>query len=254
MLSGRGHLAYIWTEEALSVMFSDLRPACLSLAVLLLLVYSAGAEPLKPGGGTLTVGTITEWVSSYPGGPPVERPLAGATILIGTRLWLDVKPSGVDLVLGEPVLEMLTTDEYGTFASRLPPGKYDIIVWKRGYIPQTDPGSALTGYTQAIRFDDQARGLHQNLEFHTAKKPSGPAVTTTGKPPKASGDPAWTHCINCGDPLKGGEREVGESCGGPDAQLKTEVARSYTCGKCHHSITTHYRVYFCPFCGHYLDD
>lgn len=119
----------------------------------------------------------------------VEKPLEGATVLVGRRLhllafssvptgkyWEDVlgnAPAGprsgsIDLLAGEALFLTGTTDGSGNFTPDLPPGPYDIVVWKAGHVPQmnarvTLPGGGFKAYVSP---DNQvgATGRHRTLD------------------------------------------------------------------------------------------
>jgi hypothetical protein len=108
-------------------------------------------------------GTITTWQKGSTMSAPVEKPLPGATIIIGKDLWLDVGKAGTDTVKGQ-VIAKTTTDSAGNFMVNVPPGKYSMIIWKVKHTPSTitinSPGRAVT----SINYDNYTT-LHMNLGF-----------------------------------------------------------------------------------------
>ncbi|MFO0825543.1 MAG: carboxypeptidase-like regulatory domain-containing protein [Gemmataceae bacterium] len=134
----------------------------------------------------------------------VEKPLEGATVVVGRRLhlmpfasvpsgqyWEDVlnnSPAGprsgsIDLLCGEAQFLTGTTGANGVFTPNLPPGHYDIVVWKAGHVPQMNvrvsiPGNGFKAYLMP---DNQvgATDRHRTLDTSRVFKMDPP---NPGKP------------------------------------------------------------------------
>jgi hypothetical protein len=115
-----------------------------------------------------------------------ERPLTGATVIIGRQLHLipvSQVPTGdfgsgisrigtggpIDVVRGEAIFQIGTTDDKGIYRpTGLPPGEYQVVVWKMGHVPSqnlkfTVPGGGLKVFASP----DTAPGMqnrHRTLD------------------------------------------------------------------------------------------
>ncbi|MCE9568082.1 MAG: carboxypeptidase-like regulatory domain-containing protein [Planctomycetes bacterium] len=122
----------------------------------------------------------------------VEKPLEGATVLVGRRLhlqafasvpsgeyWEDVlsrappgpRSGSIDLLCGEALFLTGTTGGNGVFSPNLPPGTYDIVVWKAGHIPQmnarvTIPGGGFKAY---VTPDNQVGSTDRHRTLDTSR-------------------------------------------------------------------------------------
>ncbi|MFO0796335.1 MAG: carboxypeptidase regulatory-like domain-containing protein [Gemmataceae bacterium] len=95
-----------------------------------------------PGGGFMTAVYLDRGV---------EKPLAGATVLVGRRLTIPPgSPSGIDAVTGDALFLSGTTGDDGGYRPNLPPGTYDVIVWKAGHVPQINQRITVPGGGQKV--------------------------------------------------------------------------------------------------------
>jgi hypothetical protein len=118
------------------------------LCLALIALYAAGASAQ-----TVTIsGQITTWEKVFQGDLPKEKPLTGATVLIGQNLSM-TGSGATDVVKGRVVAEV-QTDGNGRFSVNVPAGNYSIIVWKAGYVPQTGTvGAPANNYKASISKD-----------------------------------------------------------------------------------------------------
>jgi hypothetical protein len=128
----------------------------LSLSLVLFVAGSAFAAGLS--------GAITTSKKESQMALPKDVPLAGAQVIIGKDLDLDVGGSGADTVRGKVAAKTVTNDQ-GKFNVNLPSGKYTVIVWKQRYTPATFnvtvPENSFKG--QISMMND--RILHTSLSF-----------------------------------------------------------------------------------------
>ncbi|HQM92023.1 MAG TPA: hypothetical protein PLK84_08840, partial [Syntrophales bacterium] len=94
---------------------------CLTLSLVLLVAGSAFAATFS--------GTVTTSKKESQMALPKDVPLAGAQIIVGKDLQLDVGGSGADTIRGKVAAKMTTNDK-GKFTANLPSGKYTVILWK----------------------------------------------------------------------------------------------------------------------------
>ena len=135
-----------------------LYPGSLFCAVLLLAGLPAMAQ------AKLT-GKVTQQVGGAVGRLPETRPLAGATVIVGTDLDLEVGQAGTDRVRGRVVAKGLSLED-GTFTIDAPAGRYTVICWKEGYVPQTESDVRVPGRIKLdISRDTAMRGLHRQLSY-----------------------------------------------------------------------------------------
>jgi len=96
---------------------------------------------------------------------PETRALAGATIILGTDLGLEIGQTGIDQVRGHVAAKILSKDN-GSFVLNVPPGTYTVICWKQGYVPQVERHILIPGtLTLDIGKDSSGRGLHRELSY-----------------------------------------------------------------------------------------
>lgn len=128
----------------------------LALCLVVLFAGSALAATLS--------GTITTSKKESQMALPKDVPLAGAQVIIGKDLDLDVGGSGADTIRGK-VAAKVTTDDRGKFTANLPNGKYTVIVWKTRYTPATYTVSVPeTNFSGQISIQNE-RILHTSLSF-----------------------------------------------------------------------------------------
>ena len=128
----------------------------LTLSVALLMAGSAIAATLS--------GTITTSKKESQMALPKDVPLAGAQVIIGKDLDLDVGGSGADTIRGK-VAAKVTTDDKGRFTANLPNGKYTVIVWKTRYTPSTYRVTVpKANFSGQISIQNE-RILHTSLSF-----------------------------------------------------------------------------------------
>ncbi|MBK8571259.1 MAG: carboxypeptidase regulatory-like domain-containing protein [Holophagaceae bacterium] len=108
-------------------------------------------------------GRVTHQIGGSVGRLPETRPLAGATVLIGTNLHLEVGSGGTDTVKGR-VLAKDLTEGNGSYTLSVPAGTYTVICWKQGYVPQVERNVVVAGSLDLdIGKDTAGRGLHQQI-------------------------------------------------------------------------------------------
>jgi hypothetical protein len=108
-------------------------------------------------------GKVTHQIGGAVGRLPETRPLAKATVLIGTDLHLDIGNTGTDKVKGKVLAKDLSEDN-GTFSLSVPQGTYTVICWKQGYVPQVERNVKVPGSLDLdIGKDSSGRGLHREL-------------------------------------------------------------------------------------------
>jgi hypothetical protein len=129
---------------------------CLALTLVLLMAGSAFAATLS--------GTVTTSKKESQMALPKEVPLAGAQVIVGKDLQLDVGGSGADTIRGKVAAKTVTNDK-GKFTANLPNGKYTVIVWKTRYTPATYTVSVpKTDFRGHISIQNE-RILHTSLSF-----------------------------------------------------------------------------------------
>ena len=110
-------------------------------------------------------GTVSEWYGGTPTQSPQKRALVGVTVVAGVNLDCNTGQSGSDQIRGK-VTAKVTTDASGKYTLSLPTGKFTIIYWKEGYVPQVDSQVASPGvHDVEISKDKGMQGLHRNLTF-----------------------------------------------------------------------------------------
>ncbi len=110
-------------------------------------------------------GKVTHQIGGSVGHLPETRALAGATIILGTDLGLEIGQTGIDQVRGRIAGKVLS-GESGTFALNVPPGTYTVVCWKQGYVPQVERNIKVPGsLTLDIGKDSSGRGLHRELSY-----------------------------------------------------------------------------------------
>ncbi|MBA4186438.1 MAG: hypothetical protein C0467_00320 [Planctomycetaceae bacterium] len=149
------------------------------------------------GGGATTGNTGTVNVVYTDRGQ--EKPLEGATVIVGRQLHLlspgvsapvgglleqlGTIPGSVDVVRGDAMFLSGTTGANGAFTTNaLPPGTYDVSVWKAGHVPiqnlrMTVPGGGVKAYVNpdtGVGAADRHRTLDTSKIFQM--KPPNPAV------------------------------------------------------------------------------
>ncbi len=128
----------------------------LALSLVMLAAGSAFAATLS--------GTITTSKKESQMALPKDVPLAGAQVIVGKDLQLDVGGSGADTIRGK-VAAKAVTDEKGRFTANLPGGKYTVIVWKTRYTPATYTVTVpKTDFEGHISVQNE-RILHTSLSF-----------------------------------------------------------------------------------------
>jgi len=129
---------------------------CLTLVLVLLVAGSAFAATFS--------GTVTTSKKESQMALPKDVPLAGAQIIVGKDLQLDVGGSGADTIRGKVAAKMTTNDK-GKFTANLPSGKYTVILWKTRYTPATYTVTVpKTNFRGQISVQNQ-RILHTSLSF-----------------------------------------------------------------------------------------
>jgi len=129
---------------------------CLTLAFVLFAVGSALAATLS--------GTVTTSKKESQMALPKDVPLAGAQVIIGKDLQLDVGGSGADTIRGKVAAKVITDDK-GKFTANLPGGTYTVIVWKTRYTPATYTVTVpKTNFQGHISLQNE-RILHTSLTF-----------------------------------------------------------------------------------------
>ncbi len=128
----------------------------LSLFLVLFVAGSAVAATLS--------GSVTTSKKESQMALPKDVPLAGAQVIIGKDLDLDVGGSGADTIRGK-VAAKAVTDDRGKFTANLPGGKYTVIVWKTRYTPATYTVTVpKTNFKGHISIQNE-RILHTSLSF-----------------------------------------------------------------------------------------
>jgi hypothetical protein len=128
----------------------------LSLFLVLFVAGSAVAATLS--------GSVTTSKKESQMALPKDVPLAGAQVIIGKDLDLDVGGSGADTIRGK-VAAKAVTDDRGKFTANLPGGKYTVIVWKSRYTPATYTVTVpKTNFRGHISIQNE-RILHTSLSF-----------------------------------------------------------------------------------------
>lgn len=123
----------------------------------------AGAK--KGQAQAVVTGKVTEWVGGGVGRSPQEKPLMGATVIIGRDLVFTTGKSGLDTVKGN-VLAKVETDSGGVWKAELPAGTYTVLYWKAGYTPSANNPLTIPGACSGtISRDTQMQGLHRTLTF-----------------------------------------------------------------------------------------
>ncbi len=129
---------------------------CVSLSLVLFLAGNAFAASLS--------GTVTTSKKESQMALPKEVPLAGAQVIVGKELQLDVGGSGADTIRGKVAAKAVTNDK-GKFTANLPNGKYTVIVWKTRYTPATYTVTVpKTNFRGHISIQNE-RILHTSLSF-----------------------------------------------------------------------------------------
>jgi len=134
-------------------------------------------------GDKAAAGTITTVVTKS----GQEQPLAGVTVVIGRRLHLisvldvpsgdfgsSLKVSGgpIDVVRGEAIFQIGTTNDQGVYRpTGLPPGEYDVVVWKAEHIPVfslkfTVPGGTIKTFVSP---DTGVNAANRHRALNTSK-------------------------------------------------------------------------------------
>jgi hypothetical protein len=135
------------------------RKSIVLLLSLSLVLFAAGSALAAGLSGTITTSKKESQMAL-----PKDVPLAGAQVIIGKDLDLDVGGSGADTVRGKVSAKTVTND-LGKFNVNLPNGKYTVIVWKQRHTPATYnvtvPENNFTG--QISMMND--RILHTSLSF-----------------------------------------------------------------------------------------
>lgn len=114
-----------------------------------------------------------------------EKPLAGATVVIGRRLYLLPSDSAgsVDVVRGDAVFTTGTTDTSGSFVTTdLPPGEYTVTIWKTGHVPVQNRKLTIPGGVREFLAPDAGVGAanrHRTLDTSKvfSMKPPSPKQT-----------------------------------------------------------------------------
>lgn len=110
-------------------------------------------------------GKVTHQIGGSVGHLPETRALAGATVIIGTDLHLDIGGAGTDRVRGR-VLAKDLTEGNGTYLLSVPAGTYTVIFWKQGYVPHVERNVSLPGSLDMdLGKDTAGRGLHQQISY-----------------------------------------------------------------------------------------
>lgn len=128
----------------------------LTLSLVLFVAGSAFAATLS--------GAVTTSKKESQMALPKDVPLAGAQVIIGKDLDLDVGASGADTIRGKVAAKTLTDDK-GKFTANLPGGKYTVIVWKTRYTPATYTVTVpKTNFRGSISVQNE-RILHTSLSY-----------------------------------------------------------------------------------------
>jgi hypothetical protein len=109
-------------------------------------------------------GKVTQQILGSVGHLPETRNLAGASIIIGTDLELEIGPAGNDTVHGRVAAKVISADD-GTFTLNVPAGNYTVICWKQGYVPIQDGAKVPGKLNLDISKDSSGRGLHSVIHF-----------------------------------------------------------------------------------------
>lgn len=110
-------------------------------------------------------GKVTQQVGGSVGHLPETRPLSGATVIVGTDIDLEVGQAGIDRVRGRVAAKEVSKDG-GTFVIDVPAGRYTVICWKEGYVPQIENNVRIPGRISLdISKDSSMRGLHRQLSY-----------------------------------------------------------------------------------------
>lgn len=129
---------------------------CFSLSLVLFLAGSAFAATLS--------GTVTTSKKESQMALPKNVPLAGAQVIIGKDLDIQVGGSGADTIRGRVAVKAVTNNK-GKFTANLPGGKYTVIVWKTRYTPATYTVTVpKTNFQGHISIQNE-RILHTTLSF-----------------------------------------------------------------------------------------
>ncbi len=131
-------------------------------------------EPPSATGGLM--GTITGCRRDPLGraiGP--DEPLAGALVIAGRDLAFESGYTGEDTVKNaRGVVAQGTTDARGLFALAVPAGIYEVIVWRRHYVPQVDSGIVAPAiHDRSICDNITAPVTHERLVFASSPAGSG---------------------------------------------------------------------------------
>ena len=127
-----------------------------SLSLVLFMAGGAFAATLS--------GTVTTSNKESQMALPKDVPLAGAQVIVGKDLDLDVGGSGADTIRGK-VAAKAVTDDRGKFTVNLPGGKYTVIVWKTRHTPATYTVTVpKTNFSGQISIQNE-RILHTSLSF-----------------------------------------------------------------------------------------
>ena len=110
-------------------------------------------------------GKVTHEVGGSVGHLPQTRPLAGATIIIGAGIDIEVGQTGTDKVRGRVAAKVISGSD-GTFTLNVPAGTYDVICWKQGYVPQREGRIKVPGTLPlSLGADSSGRGLHREITY-----------------------------------------------------------------------------------------
>ncbi len=135
------------------------RKSIVLLFTLSLVLFVAGSAFAAGLSGTVTTSKKESQMAL-----PKEVPLAGAQVIIGKDLDLNVGGAGADTVRGKVAAKTVTNDQ-GKFTANLPNGKYTVIVWKERYTPATYnvtlPSNNFKGHISIMK----DRILHTSLSF-----------------------------------------------------------------------------------------
>jgi len=135
------------------------RKSTVLLLTLSLVLFVAGSAVAATLSGTITTSKKESQMAL-----PKDVPLAGAQVIIGKDLDLDIGGSGADTIRGKVAAKALT-DEKGKFRANLSNGKYTVIVWKTRYTPATYTVTVpKTNFEGQISVQNE-RILHTSLSF-----------------------------------------------------------------------------------------
>lgn len=105
-------------------------------------------------------GRITKWENGS------EKSVFGALVIAAAPgSWLDTSKM-YDVLWGSVVGKAVTKDN-GTYILNVPPGNYEMILWKEHYIPATETMNIINNYDGSISPDTQVgwTGRHMRLEY-----------------------------------------------------------------------------------------